>query len=184
MRALTLFACFAFSIAGAFAQSASATPSASLGNVELAQIQTIYIMPMANGFDQYLANRLRSIPNFRIVTDPSKADAFFTDRLGAGFETKLEEYENTAAAKEKEKEMTQSGQDPSSLPVSQQGLKLAPKMISSIGRGKGNYFIVDKRSRIVLWSIFEKAKDPMPKTLDRSADHIIDVLRKDLTGKK
>lgn len=188
MRALTVFASFIIFAAILPAQQPAPAPPATpvnLGNVELSQVQTIYIMPMASGFDQYLANQIRTIPNFRIVTDPAKADAFFTDRLGAAFESKLDDYESAAIAKEKEKELLAAGElgkEPQGL--SQQGFKFAPKMVTNLGRGRGNYFIVDKRTRVVLWSTYMRAKDPLPKTLDRTAQTVVSTLKKDLTGKK
>jgi len=48
-------------------------------------VQAVYLLPMAGGLDQYLANRLTSAGVFRVVTDPKMADAIFTDQLGAGF---------------------------------------------------------------------------------------------------
>ena len=49
----------------------------------------MYLMPMASGMDQYLANELTRAHVFQVVTDPARADAIFTDHLGAGFEASL-----------------------------------------------------------------------------------------------
>ena len=147
------------------------------GNAELSQVQTIYLMPMANGFDQYLANRLRAVNQIRIVTDASKADAIFTDKIGLAFEARLDEME--AAAKEK----IAAAAPPvpgESLP----GMKLAPRVVSSIGRGRGTYFLVDRRSRVVLWSSFHKAKDAQPKNMHANAGKVANELAEDFSGKK
>ena len=53
--------------------------------------QSVYIMKMGNGFDQYLANNLTQEKLMRVVTDPQKADFILTDRLGESFEAKLGE---------------------------------------------------------------------------------------------
>jgi hypothetical protein len=56
---------------------------------ELLQIKTVYMLPMHFGFDQYLANELVRGGTVRVVLDPAKADAVFTDRLGDAVEQKL-----------------------------------------------------------------------------------------------
>ena len=146
-------------------------------NAELSQVQTIYLMPMANGFDQYLANRLRAVNQIRIVTDASKADAIFTDKIGLAFEARLDEIEATAKEKIAAAEPPVAGQP-------QTGMRLAPKVISSIGRGRGTYFLVDRRSRIVLWSSFHKAKDAQPKNMHANAGKVANELAEDFSGKK
>ncbi len=146
------------------------------GNAELSQVQTIYLMPMANGFDQYLANRLRIINQIRVVTDASKADAIFTDKIGLAFEARLDEME--AAAKEK----IAAAAPP--VDGESQQMKLAPKVVSSIGRGRGTYFLVDRRSRVVLWSSFHKAKDAQPHNMHSNAGKVANELAADFSGKK
>ncbi len=149
------------------------------GNAELSQVQTVYLMPMANGFDQYLANRLRSVSQIRVVTDASKADAIFTDRLGPSFEARLDEMEASLKEKEAAAAPPVPGAESSSS-----ALKLAPKTVSNIGRGRGTYFLVDRRSRILLWSSFHKAKDAQPKNMHANAGQLVEELAKDFTGKK
>ena len=57
----------------------------------LPEVKTVYLLPMGSGLDQYLANWLTRIGRFEVVTDPAKADAIFTDRLGTAFEEKWKE---------------------------------------------------------------------------------------------
>jgi hypothetical protein len=148
------------------------------GNAELSQVQTVYLMPMANGFDQYLANRLQVVKQIRVVTDAAKADAILTDKIGLAFEARLDEIEQAIKDKAAEAAPKKEGED------SREGFKFAPKVVSSIGRGRGTYFMVDRRSRMVLWSTFHKSKDMEPKTLHSVAGKIADELLKDFTGKK
>ena len=55
---------------------------------------------------------------------------------------------------------------------------------STFGRTKGNVFLVDQKSRQVLWSIFEPPKGTESKELDRTASDIVSRIKKDLgTGK-
>lgn len=164
-RILTMAAAVAFS---AFAQ----------GNAELNQIQRVYVLPMTAGFDQYLVNHLRGLPNLRIVTDPTKADAYFTDRLGVSFETKLKDFD------EKTKEQNEPPKTEEELAAQKQGFKLAPPITSNLGRGKGTIFLVERSSRNVVWSNYNKPKDYQPKTLDRVAEKVADAFKKEATGQK
>lgn len=149
------------------------------GNAELSQVQTVYLMPMANGFDQYLANRLKAVKQIRVVTDAAKADAIFTDKIGLAFEARLEEVEQ--AIKDKE---ALAAPKKDSEESSKEGFKFAPKVVSSIGRGRGTYFLVDRRSRMVLWSTFNKAKNMEPKTLHIVAGKVAEELEQSFSGKK
>ena len=58
---------------------------------DLGSVHTVYLLKMARGLDQFLANRLTTEHVFQIVTDPKLADAIFTDQIGESFQTKLDE---------------------------------------------------------------------------------------------
>jgi hypothetical protein len=150
-------------------------------NAELSGIQRVYILPMSSAFDHYLANRLREVSSIRIVTDPVKADAYLTDRLGASFEDKLKEFEDKAA--EATRVRPEPGSDEALKEEAAKAFQLAPRMTSSIGRGKGTVFLVDRQSRNVVWSIYEKPKDMTPRTLDRTAGRVAEAFRKAYLGK-
>jgi len=60
-------------------------------NPQLKQVQSVYILPMGSGMDQYLANKITRLALFQVVTDPQKADAILTDRIGEAFERKFAE---------------------------------------------------------------------------------------------
>jgi len=124
------------------------------------EAQSVYLLPMTGGLDQYLANRLGGV--FRVVTDPKLADAIFTDQLGAPFEQRLAKlYPPAKAAGEK----------------SDKDDKEPPK-ISSFGRGKGTIFLVDLKSRTVIWSAYQKSKGSGPEALDRTAAQIVEQIQK------
>ncbi len=159
----------------------------------LTQVQTVYLMPMGYGLDQYLANRLTSESVFNVVTDPKQADAVLTDQLGAGFERRFEEMFRRpepvapppAAAtdaktgplpEKKEKEMDAEA-------IAQLKLTSGQPPISSFSRGKGNIFLVDIKTRQVLWSLYERPKKILPDELDRTSGRIVLRLKKDLAGK-
>ena len=51
------------------------------------------------------------------------------------------------------------------------------------GRGRGTIFLVDVKSRQVLWSAFEKPKNSSPHELDHTAERVVKQLKQDLTPK-
>ena len=64
--------------------------AAALSGAELGAVHTVYVLPMAHGLEQYLANALTSEHVFVIVTDPKMADAVLTDHVGAALQEKLD----------------------------------------------------------------------------------------------
>src|SRR5580658_3487392 len=59
--------------------------------VDTQEYKTVYILPMANSLDQFLAVKLTTGFVMQVVTDAKKADAIFTDRIGEALEQKLDE---------------------------------------------------------------------------------------------
>jgi hypothetical protein len=165
---------------------------ALLGGAELSGVHTVYVLSMSKGLDQYLVNRLTNDHLFQVVTDPKLADAFLTDRVGESLQAKLEEIfpppapekpapdekEEKAAKKDKDKE------PPSNSLVGDTVNKLdTPGTSNSFGRAKGTVFLVDAKSRQVVWSVYELAKGSSAKELDRTASDIVSRLKRDLKGK-
>jgi hypothetical protein len=170
---------------------------------ELFEVHNVYILPMANGVDQYLANKLTRAGLFRVVIDPKMADAVFTDHTGPGFEEKLNELypppkvekpEKTEKAeakpapdkdkeKDKDKKDTASNKDPFMPAFPEIKNADEPKDIfrpktSPWTRGKGNVFLVSRQSHTIIWSYFDHPKDNRPATLDHMAEMVV----KKLTG--
>ncbi|MGA2599227.1 MAG: hypothetical protein ABSH09_19820 [Bryobacteraceae bacterium] len=156
---------------------------------QLKQVQTVYILPMSSGMDQYLANKLARGGLFQIVTDPKKADAIFTDQIGEGFERKLDELYPTAPLPKEA-----DADDDSSKDDSKSDAKSSTKedmsgggmmnRASSWGRGKGTFFIVDRKSRAVIWSTYDRAPNRAADTMDHKADQIVERLKRDLKETK
>src|SRR4051812_2525450 len=69
----------------------AALAAAAAPNPQLAEIHAVYIMPMSGNLDQFLAVRLNATNVFLVVTDPKKADAVFTERIGVNFEDALKD---------------------------------------------------------------------------------------------
>ena len=153
---------------------------------DLASVRSVYILPMRGGLDQYLANRLTNGGVFRVVTDPKLADAVLTDHIGESLESQLEDMspkpepvKKVEAPPKKTDEPTKPG------PIIDTETKAhdLPKT-STFGRTKGTVFLVDQKSRQVLWSVYDPAKGSESKELDRTASDIVSRIKKDLgTGK-
>lgn len=131
----------------------------------LNDVKTVYMLPMSSGFDQYLAIRLTNGAVLQVVTDPQKADAVFTDHIGGAFEEKLDELYGQKARSEDDK-----SESSFSKPVTQ-------------SRARGAMFLVNRKTRDVIWSVYERPKDSTPDTLKRAADKVASQLEKDAKGK-
>jgi hypothetical protein len=59
----------------------------------------------------------------------------------------------------------------------------SPDASSSFGRAKGTVFLVDAKSRQVIWSVYQPAKGGTPKEMDRTAIDIVSRIKKDLNPK-
>jgi hypothetical protein len=121
---------------------------------------------MANGLDQYLAARLAAGSVLQVVTDPHKADAIMTDHVGENFEKSLDDIFGTVPAAKGSSDTTptfarlQGGQ-----------------------RSRGTYFLVERKTRDVLWSDEENPRDNTVKETRRIAARIADRLTKAMAGK-
>ena len=157
--------------------------AALLCAADLANVHTVYLLKMNKGLDQFLANRLTSDHVFRIVTDPKLADAVFTDQIGEAFQMKLEEIFPTPESEKPAPPPKAEKTDNEANPLLGDTVnKLAP-LTSSFGRAKGTVFLVDAKSRQVVWSVYQPAKGVTSKEMDRTANDIVSRLKKDLNPK-
>jgi hypothetical protein len=155
---------------------------------ELAGVRSVYLLPMSRGLDQYLANRLTNDHVFQIVTDPKRADAVFTDRIGEAFEAQMTTlYPPPESAKpkpdpdkaeKKDKKKKDDSEKSSSLSFDADNAVSNPALNSAFGRGRGTVFLVDVKSRQVVWSAYEPPKNAA--TPDKSATEIVTKLKKEL----
>ena len=144
-------------------------------NPQLEAIRNVYLLPMGASLDQYLAASLTQTGLFQVVTDPQKADAIFTDKIGEGFEQKMEAlYPPPEKAAEKDEEDKNKEKDPWGKPSQRFG---------SFSKGHGTVYIVDRQSRNVVWSMYLPATSTQPDEVNYRATQIVDRLRKNLQGK-
>ena len=132
-------------------------PAADLGSVH-----TVYLLPMANGLDQYLAHRITASGLLQVVVDPKKADVIFTDRLGEALQERLKAL-LPASPEEKKGADTKQEDRPTGTP--------------SFARGKGTVFLVDRTSGSVIWSAYEPPRNITPGEMDRVARRVVEQLK-------
>ncbi len=172
---------------------------------ELTGVRTVYLMPMGHSLDQFIANRLTRMHVLQVVTDPAKADTIFTDQVGASLEDRLKDLyppppspEAKDAAKEKEAAKEAAAKEKAEKPEKQSAppAQGSPSLLGDTvnkadkagimgvsGRGRGTIFLVDVKSRQVLWSAFEKPKNSSPHELDHTAERVVKLLKEDLSAK-
>jgi hypothetical protein len=139
----------------------------------LGGFKTVYLLPMSNGLDQYLAVQLTTGSVLQVVADPTKADVIFTDHLGGSFEQTLDDL---YADKPKT-------DDPAAADKSDDSSKGFTKSGMQGQRGRGTIFLVDRKSRAVLWSNYEEPKYPTPEGMRHAASRIAGKLSQALKGK-
>jgi hypothetical protein len=160
--------------------------AALLCGADLGSVHSVYVMPMARGLDQHLANRLTNGQVFQVVADPKLADAIFTERIGEAFLNTLDEIAPLPKPEDQEKPAAkEEPKDDSGNPMlADMSTKIAdPALSSTFGRGKGPVFLVEAKSRRVVWSTFEVPRNQNPKELDRAASDIVRRLKRDLKMK-
>lgn len=158
-------------------------------NANLAQVQTVYIQPMSGGLHQHLAARMVSLGLFQLVTDPHRADAILTDKLNDGFEARLleldkQDEERAKTPEQKKKEADEKAAAPSNQSGPPNFTLAERPLTTSLGGGKGTFFLVDRKSRRLLWSVYARPKNSTPSELYRVAGRISDKLKNDWSGKK
>ena len=140
--------------------------AASFAAAEVPGVQAVYVMPMANRLDQFLASKLTEEKALTIVADPKRADAVLTDKLGEAFEQQLDRIypvEGATAAKESglESEIER------------------PVRLFQSGSARGNVFLVDVKTRQVIWSTYERPKNTTADQMHKTAGKIVDQFQKD-----
>lgn len=154
---------------------------------DLAGVQSVYILKMSRGMDQYLANRLTNDHIFRVVTDPKLADAIFTDHIGETFEDQLDELLPSPEPVKKSPPpapVNPKDKTPSAPLLPFDADAKLPPVHSTFGAAKGTFFLVNLKSHQVVWSTYDPARSGDSKDMNRAASDIVSRLKKDLNPKK
>jgi hypothetical protein len=159
-------------------------------NPQLHDVKRVYILAMSASMDQFLANQLTETGVFEVVTDPKKADAIITDRVGESLERKLEDlYPPPVPAEESKNPADRTHDSPKNF-RSLTGDKLVGLGLTdsarpgTMGSGRGHFFIVSRGGRAVLWSTYEAPKNNSSGELTKTAERVVKHLQEDLNGKK
>jgi hypothetical protein len=143
-----------------------------LAQAQVLGVKTVYLLPMAGGLDQYLALQLTSRGVLQVVTDPKKADAILTDAIGARLEESFNQLYGAPVDKDK------SDKDKSDKDKSDASDSVRPNM-RPLSSSRGLVFLVNRNTRDVLWSTFERPKKAEPDELKHVAAKIVERLAKD-----
>ena len=149
----------------------AALVSAAATHPELNQVHTVYLLPMSGNLDQMLAVRITQSSLFTVVTDPRKADAIFTGRIGPGFEESLKQLETPPPSPAKDADKTK-----------QEDTYVRPTM-KPLSHSQGSLFLVDRKTGSVLWSVYEPTSGSTASDVQRLAQKIAGKLEKDLKSK-
>ncbi|MBI3664996.1 MAG: hypothetical protein HY236_02025 [Acidobacteria bacterium] len=159
--------------------SAIAAAPAGASAEQLSAVHKVYLLPMAGGLDQYLAQQLTATDVFTVVADPKQADAVWSERVDAAFLSKMDELyprpkppepkgsKDSKEAGKKETDIEMKGSTPPTR---------APL------RSRGNVFLIGVTSRQVIWSTYLSPQDRSSRGLHRAARDIVKQLQKDLKG--
>ena len=139
---------------------------------QLQDVKSVYVYPMSGGFDQLLASRLTRDHVFLVVSDPKLADAVFTEQLGTSFEYKLNHIVPPQPPPAPAAGTPTAPATGTPLASSQPAAQDAEPKASSFSRARGTVFLVDPKSKQVLWSIYERPKNTSPHELDRTAKKV------------
>lgn len=152
--------------------SAAAIPA------ELQSGASVYVLPMRSGFNLFLASQLTQSNVLTVVTEAPLADYILTDSIGAAFEQSMDDLypkpkpEEPVKTKEEDKK---EGGAMSSLVDAYSNTIRRP---STFSRADGTYFLVDRHSRIVVWSTFFNHRDTRNEAMNKDASQMVKRLKK------
>lgn len=174
MKSLLLSFCFALSLSAA--------------DPAVREVKAVYLLPMAYGLDQYLASKLTSEGVVQVVTDPLKADAVITDKVGQALERKMQDLyapkpEPPKEEKKDEAKSEKTKKDEAKKDIAKQEETAAQARVgtSSWGRGRGTVFIVQRATGNVIWSTTARPKDSSAPSVIKLAGQIAARIKKDRT---
>src|ERR1700722_2327340 len=135
---------------------------------ELLEVKTVYLLPMTYSLDQFLAIRLTKGGILQVVTDPNLADAILSEHIGTSLDEQMKSLYGEKKTDSADKDKATSFGGP----------------MAGGTRSKGAVFLVDRKTRNVIWSDYVRPKNSQPDELNHRADKIAAQLEKDKKVKK
>jgi hypothetical protein len=130
---------------------------AALASAQYAGPKTVYILPMAAGLDQYVAQWLTKNHVMQVVADPKIAEVVMTDGIGEAFEQKMQQIR----------------------PNSDKKSDNATHNEFHSTKVRGTIFLVDAKSHKVLWSDYQK---PPSSNSDADLNYTAEAIAKKISG--
>ena len=123
---------------------------------------------MEGALDQYIAQEASAVGAVSVTVDPKMAKAILTDRIDANFLAGMDElFPLPVVEKEEEKK-----EDDASDSV-ETGLQKPRPANRALSRPHGTLFLVDAKTRRVLWSTFLGDYERSPKKLNGEAKSVV-----------
>jgi hypothetical protein len=135
---------------------------------ELLEVKTVYLLPMTYSLDQFLAIRLTKGGILQVVTDPNLADAILSEHIGTSLDEQMKSLYGEKKTDSADKDKATSFGGP----------------MAGGTRSKGAVFLVDRKTRNVIWSDYVRPKNSQPDEVNHTADKIAGQLEKDRKVKK
>jgi hypothetical protein len=149
-----------------------AGPSAA---ADLSGSQPVYFWPMTSALDQYIAEQVSTEAVFSVTVDPKQARAVMTESIDGKF---LEGMDELFPLEDPRPKAAKSDQDKENQDSIEGAFSFSRPANSPRGRANGTIFLVDVKTRRVLWSTFLGEIDTQPKKLHTQARDIIERLKK------
>ena len=147
---------------GGFFAVAALTGVASAADISSAQ--PVYFWPMEGALDQYIAQEASQGGVVSVTVDPKLARAVMTDRIDAAFLAAMDELFPLPGAEEEKEEAGDSVES---------GLQKSRPATRPLGRPHGTLFLVDAKTRRVLWSTYLGYYERTPKKLHGEAKEVV-----------
>ncbi len=133
------------------------------GQAQLRDAQPVYFWPMQHSFDQYLAEAVNTADALTVTFDPKLAAAIMTERIDANF---LEAMEEIFPTKKEESEDKKDDSIEGDFAMAR--TKNRPQ-----SRPQGTLFLVDVKTRRVIWSSYRGELKPDSKDLHKEARRVV-----------
>jgi hypothetical protein len=133
----------------------------------------LYLWPMSNAFDQYLAEQITADGVFEVVVDPKLANTIMTEKIDSTFLAAMDEFFPRAVENQSEKAAENTKKD-DSIESDSRDRRPANR---PRGQARGTLFLVDVASRKVVWSTYLKEFDPSPNKLHSQAGNVVEKMR-------
>ena len=133
---------------------------------DLGSAQPVYFWAMQSSLDQYLAEQAAANGAVAVTVDPQMAKSIMTDRIDKPFLDAMDELFPVEGRDEPEQPDESIEGD----------FQMARPSNRPKGVPRGTIFLVDVKTRRVLWSTFLGEFDARPKSLHREAQKVIERL--------